>query len=130
MYSAINKGRKTKTNPLVGCVIVHNRKIISSGYHEKYGDNHAEVNAINFVKNKEILNKCTLYVNLEPCSHYGKTPPCTKLIQKYNFKKIVIGTIDPFNKVNGRGIELLKKKSNVIVGVLTRECIKLNISFL
>ncbi len=125
-----NKGRgKTKTNPLVGCVIVHNRKIISSGYHEKYGDNHAEVNAINFVKNKEILNKCTLYVNLEPCSHYGKTPPCTKLIQKYNFKNIVIGTIDPFNKVNGRGIELLKEKSNVIVGVLTRECIKLNISF-
>ena len=125
-----NKGRgKTKTNPLVGCVIVHNRKIISSGYHEKYGDNHAEVNAINFVKNKEILNKCTLYVNLEPCSHYGKTPPCTKLIQKYNFKNIVIGTIDPFKKVNGRGIELLKEKSNVIVGVLTRECIKLNISF-
>ncbi len=125
-----NKGRgKTKTNPLVGCVVVHNRKIISSGYHEKYGGNHAEVNAINFVKNKEILNKCTLYVNLEPCSHYGKTPPCTKLIQKYNFKNIVIGTIDPFNKVNGRGIELLKEKSNVIVGVLTRECIKLNISY-
>ena len=68
-----NKGRgKTKTNPLVGCVIVHDRKIISSGYHEKFGENHAEVNAINFVKNKEIFNKCTLYVNLEPCSHFGK----------------------------------------------------------
>ncbi len=125
-----NKGRgKTKTNPLVGCVIVHDRKIISSGYHEKFGENHAEVNAINFVKNKEILNKCTLYVSLEPCSHYGKTPPCTKLIQKYNFKNIVIGTVDPFNKVNGKGIELLKKKSNVIVGVLVRKCVELNISY-
>ena len=125
-----NMGRgKTKTNPLVGCVIVHNRKIISSGYHEKYGDNHAEVNAINFVKNKELLCKCTLYVNLEPCSHFGKTPPCTKLIQKYNFKNIIIGTMDPFKKVNGRGIELLKKKSNVIVGVLTNECVRLNISY-
>ena len=117
---------KTKTNPLVGCVIVHNGIIISKGYHEKFGEPHAEVNAINNLKNKEILAKSTLYVNLEPCAHYGKTPPCVDLIIKHKIPNIVIGTIDPFKKVNGKSINKLHKHANVITGVLLKECINLN----
>ena len=82
------KGRgKTSPNPMVGCVIVHNNKIIGEGYHEKYGHQHAEVNAINSVKNKNLLKESTLYVNLEPCAHHGKTPPCSDLIVNNNIPK-------------------------------------------
>ena len=85
-------------NPMVGAIIVYNGKIIGSGYHKKYGDHHAEVNAINDVKDKSLLSQSTLYVNLEPCSHFGKTPPCVHFILENNIKNIVIGTKDPFQK--------------------------------
>ena len=123
---------KTKTNPLVGCVIVHNDTIISNGYHEKYGGNHAEKNAIELLKKshpsdyKKILKESTLYVNLEPCAHYGKTPPCVDLIIKHKIKEVVIGTLDPFAKVSGKSAKKLKKHTNVIVGIMKKECEKIN----
>ncbi|MCG8697999.1 MAG: bifunctional diaminohydroxyphosphoribosylaminopyrimidine deaminase/5-amino-6-(5-phosphoribosylamino)uracil reductase RibD, partial [Bacteroidales bacterium] len=98
---------KVAPNPMVGSVIVCNGKIIGEGYHEKYGHHHAEVNAINAVKQKELLQKSTLYVNLEPCSHFGKTPPCADLIIKSNIPNVVVGVLDPHAKVAGKGIEKL-----------------------
>ena len=93
---------------MVGCVIVFNDKIIGEGYTSPFGGAHAEVNAINSVENKEDLKSATLYVTLEPCNHYGKTPPCCDLIIKYKIPKIVIGCLDPNEKVNGKGIAKLK----------------------
>lgn len=117
-------------NPMVGCVIVHNEQIIGEGYHKKYGEAHAEVNAINTVKNQELLKESTIYVSLEPCSHYGKTPPCSDLIVAKQIPKAVIGTIDPYAKVAGRGIERLKNAGiNVTVNVLKDECLELNKRF-
>lgn len=118
----------TKTNPLVGCVIVRNEKIIGEGYHKVFGSCHAEVNAINDAKTKgENLDGATLYVNLEPCSHYGKTPPCADRIIEEKIKRVVIGNCDPFEKVSGRGIERLRNAGiEVEVGVLKDECEKLN----
>ncbi len=118
----------TKTNPLVGCVIVRNEKIIGEGYHKVFGSCHAEVNAINDAKAKgENLDGATLYVNLEPCSHYGKTPPCADRIIEEKIKRVVIGNCDPFEKVSGRGIERLRNAGiEVEVGVLKEECEKLN----
>ena len=117
-------------NPMVGCVIVHNNKIISEGYHKKYGENHAEVNAINKVKNKEILKNSTLYVNLEPCSHHGKTPPCCDLIIKHQIPNVIIGTIDPFIKVRGSGIAKMRNKGiNVEINLLEEENNLLNKRF-
>ncbi len=98
----------TSPNPLVGCVIVYNDNIIGEGYHQQYGKAHAEVNAINAVVDKSLLKDSTLYVNLEPCVHHGKTPPCVDLILKYNIPNIVIANSDPFEKVNGGGIDKLK----------------------
>ena len=113
----------TAPNPMVGCVIVYNSKIIGEGYTSAYGGNHAEVNAINSVKDKSLLKKATLYVTLEPCSHYGKTPPCSDLIIKHQIANVVIGTIDTHSKVAGKGIEKLKNVGcNVTVGVLDDEC--------
>ncbi|MGY8945441.1 MAG: bifunctional diaminohydroxyphosphoribosylaminopyrimidine deaminase/5-amino-6-(5-phosphoribosylamino)uracil reductase RibD [Flavobacteriales bacterium] len=124
------KGR-TYPNPNVGCVIVHNEKIISEGHSSIYGGPHAEVNAINKVKNKELLKFSTLYVTLEPCSHYGKTPPCCILISKYKIPNVVIGICDISSKVNGKGINHLKKNNtNIIVGVLEKECKELHKTFL
>ena len=117
-------------NPMVGCVIVYNDKIIGEGYHQEYGKSHAEVNAIETVKDKSLLNKSTLYVNLEPCCHHGKTPPCTDLIIKHNFSKVVIGCIDPFSEVSGKGIKKLKDNSiEVVHGVLEEKCKDLNRRF-
>lgn len=115
-------------NPMVGCVIVKDNKIIGEGYHARYGEEHAEVNAI---KNAtESVEGATLYVNLEPCIHYGKTPPCVDLIIESKIKKVVIGTIDPNPLVNGKGIEKLKKAGiEVKVGVLENESKKLNEAF-
>jgi len=96
-------------NPMVGCVIVHNGKIVGEGYHEKFGGAHAEVNAIRSVKNPELLPESTLFVSLEPCAHFGKTPPCSDLIIENSIPKVVIGTIDPFAKVAGKGIEKMQK---------------------
>ena len=90
----------TRPNPMVGSVIVHNNNIIGEGYTSKYGGNHAEVNAINSVKNKDFLKESTLYVTLEPCSHFGKTPPCSQLIIKHKIPNVVIGCIDDNKKVD------------------------------
>ena len=117
-------------NPLVGCVIVLNDKIIGEGWHQKHGKAHAEVIAIESVDNKELLKQATLYVTLEPCSHYGKTPPCVDLIIKYNIPKVVICNIDPFEKVNGTGIKKLKNQGiEVISGVLEDKGRNLNKRF-
>jgi len=114
-----------RPNPMVGCVIVHNNNIIGEGYTSTYGGHHAEVNAINSVENKSLLKEATLYVTLEPCSHFGKTPPCSDLIIKHKIPKVVIGSIDINSKVAGKGIERLEKHScNVIVSVLEDECKK------
>lgn len=112
----------TAPNPMVGCVIVHGHKIIGEGFTSPYGGPHAEVNAINSVKNRSLLNEATLYVTLEPCSHFGKTPPCVDAIIKFKIPNIVIGTIDTHSKVAGKGVEKLKALGrNVIVGVLENE---------
>ncbi|TQO36160.1 diaminohydroxyphosphoribosylaminopyrimidine deaminase [Arenibacter algicola] len=113
----------TFPNPMVGSVIVHGDKIIGEGYTSPYGGSHAEVNAINSVKDKALLSKATLYVTLEPCSHYGKTPPCADLIVRHQIPNVVIGLLDPHEKVAGKGIEKLKAAGcNVTVGVLEKEC--------
>lgn len=117
-------------NPLVGSVIVYENKIIGEGYHSMYGQAHAEVNAIKSVANKKLLKEATLYVNLEPCAHYGKTPPCSDLIIEYKIPRVVIGCIDSFSKVSGKGIEKLQKAGvSVIVNVLEEESRKLNKRF-
>jgi diaminohydroxyphosphoribosylaminopyrimidine deaminase/5-amino-6-(5-phosphoribosylamino)uracil reductase len=110
-------------NPSVGAVIVYHDKIIGEGFTSNYGGNHAEVNAVNSIKNKQILKEATIYVTLEPCSHFGKTPPCADLLVKHQFKKVVIGCVDSNSLVAGKGIERLKKAHiEVIVGVLEAEC--------
>ena len=113
----------TRPNPMVGAVIVYNNKIIGEGYTSAYGGSHAEVNAINSVGNKSLLKEATLYVTLEPCSHFGKTPPCSDLIIKHKIPNVVIGCIDDNIKVAGQGIKKLKNAGcKVIVGVLKHEC--------
>ena len=120
----------TYPNPLVGAVVVYKNKIIGEGYHAKYGESHAEVKAINNVKDKRLLKDSILYVNLEPCNHYGKTPPCTEAIINNNIKKVVIGSQDPNNLVNGSGIAKLKSNGcNVSVGIMDKECTELNKRF-
>jgi len=106
-------------NPLVGCVIVNDNKIIGEGYHQIFGEAHAEVNAINAVKDKNLLKNSTLYVTLEPCSHFGKTPPCTELIISMGIPRVVISCIDPFPQVSGKGIKILKDAGiQVEIGIL------------
>lgn len=120
----------TYPNPLVGSVIVYKDEIIGEGWHKKAGDYHAEVNAINAVKDKSLLSKSTIYVSLEPCSHFGKTPPCSDLIIEKQIPNIVIGTIDSNEKVSGKGIQkLLNAGRNVTVGILEEECYELNKRF-
>ncbi len=117
-------------NPMVGAVIVHNGKIIGEGFHQKYGFAHAEVNAVNSVKNKELLKESEIYVSLEPCAHYGKTPPCADLIVKCGFKHVYVGCRDSFEKVDGKGIEKIRNAGiPVTVGILEQECINLNRRF-
>jgi diaminohydroxyphosphoribosylaminopyrimidine deaminase/5-amino-6-(5-phosphoribosylamino)uracil reductase len=117
-------------NPLVGCVIVYNNKIIGEGYHSKYGKAHAEVNAINNVKNKEWLCNSTLYVNLEPCAHYGKTPPCVNLILEHKIPRVVIANTDPNPLVSGKGIQQLKEKGiEVVKDILAPQGLFLNRRF-
>ena len=120
----------TYPNPLVGSVIVYDNKIIGEGWHRKAGEPHAEVNAINSVKDKSKLKDATIYVSLEPCSHFGKTPPCSDLIIASGIKKIVIGSIDPFHEVAGKGIKkLMDAGCQVIVGILDEKCHFLNRRF-
>ena len=116
-------------NPMVGAVLVYNDVIIGEGYHEIYGGPHAEVNCLNSVKpdDRDKINQSTLYVNLEPCNHFGKTPPCTELILKNNIKKVVIGTTDLHQLVSGKGIKRLEENGvETHVGVLEKECRQLN----
>jgi diaminohydroxyphosphoribosylaminopyrimidine deaminase/5-amino-6-(5-phosphoribosylamino)uracil reductase len=121
----------TRPNPMVGCVIVHNDIIIGQGFTGPYGGPHAEVNAIGSVKDKSKLKAATLYVTLEPCSHYGKTPPCCDLIMAHKIPRVVIGTTDTNVTVSGRGIEILKKSGcEVKVGVLENECMEHHRRFL
>lgn len=120
----------TYPNPLVGSVIVHDGKIIGEGWHKKAGEPHAEVNAVNSVKDKSLLKEATIYVSLEPCSHFGKTPPCCDLIIANAIPNVVIGTIDPFAKVAGNGVKkLIENGKKVTIGILEDECNELNKRF-
>ncbi len=110
-------------NPMVGAVVVHGGRVIGEGYHVRCGQAHAEVNAIRSVRRPELLPEAMIYVSLEPCAHYGKTPPCADLIVEKGIRRIVIGCQDPFPKVDGRGIEKLRQAGReVVVGVLEEEC--------
>jgi diaminohydroxyphosphoribosylaminopyrimidine deaminase/5-amino-6-(5-phosphoribosylamino)uracil reductase len=126
---------KVSPNPMVGAVIVHDGKIIGEGYHQKYGEAHAEVNAVNMVITRytnyaELLQQSTIYVSLEPCAHYGKTPPCADLIIKHRIPNVVVGCRDPFAQVDGKGIEKLQAAGiEVTIGVLEKECQWLNRRF-
>lgn len=119
-------------NPMVGAVIVDPYgKIIGEGWHRRCGEGHAEVNAVASVKDKSALRDATMYVTLEPCSHYGKTPPCAELIIKMGIPKVVVGSLDPFEKVSGRGVKMLTDAGvEVVTGVLENECKALNRRFM
>lgn len=123
-------GVNVAPNPLVGCVIVRHGEVIGEGYHEFYGGPHAEVNAIAKVENQELLKDATLYVTLEPCAHFGKTPPCSNLILEKGIPRVVIGCSDPFSQVNGKGIEQLRAAGvDVVVDVLSERCRAMNKRF-
>ncbi|RZJ39913.1 MAG: bifunctional diaminohydroxyphosphoribosylaminopyrimidine deaminase/5-amino-6-(5-phosphoribosylamino)uracil reductase RibD [Chryseobacterium sp.] len=120
----------TYPNPLVGSVIVHEGKIIGEGYHQKAGENHAEINAVNSVEDKSLIPESTIYVSLEPCAHFGKTPPCALKIVELGFKKVVIGAMDSHDKVNGKGKKIIQDAGiEVVSGILEKECIDLNKRF-
>jgi diaminohydroxyphosphoribosylaminopyrimidine deaminase / 5-amino-6-(5-phosphoribosylamino)uracil reductase len=130
---ARNGQENAKPNPMVGAVIVCNGRIIGEGYHVRCGEGHAEVNAFNSVSDEDgkLLSKSTIYVSLEPCSHYGRTPPCADLIISKGIKRVVVGCVDPFSKVQGRGIQKLRNAGiEVTVGVLEKECQELNKRFI
>lgn len=117
-------------NPMVGAVVVCEERIIGEGFHRRCGGPHAEVNAIGSVRDKHLLSRSTIYVSLEPCAHYGKTPPCADLIIASGIRRVVIGCADPFAKVNGLGIKKLKEAGcEVVVGILEKECRELNRRF-
>ena len=123
MQIANNGIGTTRPNPSVGAVIVYQNKIIGEGFTSPHGENHAEVNAINAVENKSLLKEATIFVTLEPCSHFGKTPPCADLIVKHQLKQVVIGCLDSNSLVAGKGVSHLENAGiNVIVGVLETEC--------
>lgn len=130
---AANAKQTSRPNPMVGAVIVADGRIIGEGYHIKAGLPHAEVNAFASVKpaDEHLLSQATLYVSLEPCSHFGKTPPCADLIIRKGVKRVVVGCLDPFEKVAGRGIQRLRDAGiEVIVGVMEKECLELNRVFI
>lgn len=130
---AANGRQNARPNPMVGAVIVCNGRIIGEGYHVRCGEGHAEVNAFASVRkaDEHLLPQSTIYVSLEPCSHYGKTPPCADLIVSKGVKRVVVGCVDPFAEVSGRGIRKLRDAGiEVTVGVLEDECRKLNSRFM
>ncbi|MCD7909891.1 MAG: bifunctional diaminohydroxyphosphoribosylaminopyrimidine deaminase/5-amino-6-(5-phosphoribosylamino)uracil reductase RibD [Clostridium sp.] len=128
---AANGAGYTATNPMVGSVVVWEGRIIGEGYHERYGGPHAEVNAIGSVSRPDLLKNSTLYVNLEPCSHHGKTPPCADLIIRSGIPEVVVGMTDPFCEVCGKGIGKLRDAGIVVVtGILQEECERLNRVFI
>ncbi len=121
---------KVQPNPMVGAVIVYHNQIIGEGFHQRYGEAHAEINAINSVKDPSLLKKSTIYVSLEPCSHFGKTPPCADKLIELGFPKVVVGCSDPHDKVNGKGISKLQNAGiEVVTNVLHDECQELNKRF-
>lgn len=127
---AANGAGIVSPNPMVGSVIVYEGKIIGEGYHHEYGGPHAEVNAVNSVKDKSLLKRSTLYVNLEPCAHYGKTPPCSLLIIQSEIPRVVIGCTDTFSRVAGQGIKMMQEAGvEVITNVLEKESRELNRRF-
>lgn len=127
---ASNGKQDVAPNPMVGAVIVYNNEVIGEGYHAFYGGPHAEVNAVNSVQDSSLLKEATIYVSLEPCAHYGKTPPCVDLIIEKQFKRVVIGSLDPHDQVAGKGIQKLQNLNmEVKVGVLKEACLKLNKRF-
>lgn len=129
---AVNGRQNAKPNPMVGAVLVYDGRIIGEGYHVCCGKGHAEVNAFASVSEKDgsLLSKSTLYVSLEPCSHYGRTPPCADLIISKGVRRVVVGCVDPFAKVHGRGIQKLRDAGiDVTVGILEKECLELNKRF-
>lgn len=114
-------------NPMVGAVIVADGRVVGEGFHRQWGEAHAEVNAVRSVADSSLLKGATIYVTLEPCSHYGKTPPCAKLLIERGFARAVVGMLDPFEKVSGRGVAMLREAGiDVTVGVLARRCEMLN----
>ena len=116
---------KTSPNPMVGAVIVANGKIIGQGYHKKCGDHHAEINAINSAKKN--IKGSTFYITLEPCSHYGRTPPCVDTLIQLSPERVVVGSLDPNPEVNGKGVKILRSKGiKVDVGICESECMQLN----
>src|SRR5574344_2598378 len=130
---AKNGRQNAKPNPMVGACIVYDGRIIGEGYHVRCGEGHAEVNAFASVKTEDekYLHDATIYVSLEPCSHYGKTPPCADLIIEKGIPRIVVGCVDPFSKVSGRGIQKLREAGrDVKVGILEQECLRLNKRFI
>src|SRR5688572_1171462 len=136
MYRCLELAKKgsgyVAPNPMVGAVLVYNGKIIGEGYHQQWGQAHAEVNCINSVKkeDREKISRSVLYVSLEPCAHFGKTPPCTDLIIDHKIPEVVIGCGDPNREVNGKGIEKLKSAGVIVVyGILEKECQRLNKRF-
>jgi diaminohydroxyphosphoribosylaminopyrimidine deaminase/5-amino-6-(5-phosphoribosylamino)uracil reductase len=127
---ACNGAGNVSPNPMVGAVIVAGGKIIGEGWHRKFGQGHAEVNAVASVSDRSLLRDCTVYVTLEPCSHYGKTPPCAKLLVDCGVPRVVVGCVDPFREVSGRGVKMLRDAGvEVVVGVLEDECRQLNRRF-
>lgn len=122
---------KVSPNPMVGCIIVHEDKIIGEGYHKEYGGLHAEPEALNAVADKSLLSDSTVYVSLEPCAHYGKTPPCAPLLVKSGVRRVVIGALDPYHEVDGRGITILKEGGiDVTSGILKEACEQINKRFI
>jgi len=128
---ALNGAGEVAPNPMVGCVIVHDGKIIGEGFHKKFGEAHAEVNAINSISDTSLFKRSSLYVNLEPCSHFGKTPPCVDLIIEKEIPEVIVGCLDPNTLVAGRGIRKLEKSNvRVQVGVLDSESREVNERFI
>ena len=130
---ALNGRQNARPNPMVGAVIVHEGRIIGEGYHVRCGEGHAEVNAFASVKPEDEckLPESTIYVSLEPCAHYGKTPPCADLIIRKGVRRVVVGCVDPFAKVRGKGISKIREAGiEVTVGVLEKECERLNSRFM
>ncbi len=129
---AKNGAGSVSPNPMVGAILVYNDRIVGEGWHKRYGEAHAEVNCIAAVKEEDgnLIEQSTLYVSLEPCAHFGKTSPCADLIIKHKIPKVVIGCRDPFEEVNGKGIEKLKAAGvEVVSGILENECKELNKRF-
>src|SRR5690349_5665700 len=122
MELAVRGRGSVSPNPLVGCVIVHEGKIVGEGWHQRYGEAHAEVNAVQSITDQNLLSQCTVYVTLEPCAHFGKTPPCADMLVRLGVRRVVISTVDPNPLVEGKGIEKLRAAGiDITIGIMQRE---------